>query len=81
MAAMASGDVLALVRQNIAQMSGSEGFDVVIVCCSSDLQAKYWQKRLEAGRGSVLPKTSIVLSVQEDWPGGAGNGTHINTTF
>jgi len=55
-------------------MNASDGFDVVIVCCSSDLQAKYWQQRLEAGRGSVMPTTSIVLSVQEDWPGGAGNG-------
>ena len=65
----------ATIRENIEKMNASDGFDVVIVCCSSDLQAKYWQQRLEAGRGSVMPTTSIVLSVQEDWPGGAGNGT------
>ena len=64
----------ATIRENIGKMNASDGFDVVIVCCSSDLQAKYWQQRLEAGRGSVMPTTSIVLSVQEDWPGGAGNG-------
>ena len=56
-------------------MNKLEGFNVVIICCSSSLQAKYWQQRLEAGRGSVLPTSSIVLAVEEDWPGGAGNGT------
>ena len=55
-------------------MNSLEGFDVVIVCCSSQKQANYWQKRLEDGRGSIMPPTSIVLAVQEDWPGGAGNG-------
>lgn len=25
-------------------------------------------------RGSVLPMNTLVLAVQEDWPGGAGNG-------
>jgi hypothetical protein len=49
------------------------GFEVVIVCCSTEQQAKYWQKRLEGGRGSVISKQSIVLAVHEDWPGGAGN--------
>jgi hypothetical protein len=53
------------------------GFDVVIVCCSSQKQANYWQKRLEDGRGSIMPTTSTVLAVQEDWPGGAGNGKII----
>jgi hypothetical protein len=72
--------VLGMVRENIAKMNSLEGFDVVIVCCSSDLQANYWQKRLESGRGSVISEGCIVLSVQEDWPGGAGNGTfcHID---
>lgn len=55
-------------------MNSLEGFDVVIVCCSSQKQANYWQKRLEDGRGSIMPLSSIVLAVQEDWPGGAGNG-------
>lgn len=54
-------------------MNPSYGFNVVIVCCSSAQQARYWQKRLEGGRGSVLPSSSVVLCVQEDWPGGAGN--------
>lgn len=34
---------------------------------------QFWQTRLEASRGSVIPSSAIVLSVFEDWPGGAGN--------
>lgn len=30
-------------------------------------------RRLERGRGSVLPMNALVLAVEEDWPGGAGN--------
>jgi hypothetical protein len=63
-----------ILRTNIQIMNSLEGFDVVIVCCSSQLQADYWQDRLEAVRGSILPTSSVVLAVQEDWPGGAGNG-------
>lgn len=62
---------------NVETMNNLEGFNVVVICCSSALQAKYWQQRLEAGRGSILPLSSIVLSVEEDWPGGAGNGKQI----
>lgn len=68
-----------MMRENIGVMNNSPGFDIVIVCCSSKAQARYWQKRLEEGRGSVLQKSSIVLSVDEDWPGGAGNA--LGTLF
>ncbi|CAM9342494.1 unnamed protein product, partial [Ectocarpus fasciculatus] len=61
------------MHANIEIMNTLNGFNVVIVCCSNAQQARYWQKRLEEGRGSVLPMSSIVLAVQEDWPGGAGN--------
>lgn len=67
-----------MMRTNIQTMNLLEGFDVVVICCSSSFQAEYWQKRLEEGRGSILPLTSVVLAVQEDWPGGAGNGKLIN---
>ena len=67
-----------MLKKNILVMNNLEGFDVVIICCSSDKLAQYWQKRLEDGRGSILPKQSVVLAVQEDWPGGAGNGTYSN---
>ena len=61
--------------QNIAQINAVEnGFDVVIVCTSSLGQELFWQQRLEAVRGQVLPQDSTVLVVHEDWDGGAGNG-------
>lgn len=65
-------------KTNIETMNKLEGFNVVIICCSSILQANYWQQRLEAGRGSILPSDSVALSVDEDWPGGAGNGKRSN---
>ena len=70
-----------ILKKNIEVMNALEGFDVVIVCCSSEKLAQYWQKRLEEGRGSILPKQSIVLAVQEDWPGGAGNGNKYYLSF
>jgi len=49
------------------------GFDVVIVVCTSNQSAEdYWQNRLEKSEG-VIPKTSVVCAVHEDWDGGAGN--------
>ena len=63
-----------IMRSNIEVMNSLEGFNVVIVCCSSPLQANYWQSRLEDGKGSVIASSSVVLAVHEDWPGGAGNG-------
>jgi hypothetical protein len=64
----------AMLLKNIEVMNRLEGFHVVIVCCSSEKQANYWQGRLEKGRGSVIPADAAVLAVEEDWPGGAGNG-------
>eukprot|EP01060_Flectonema_neradi_P003328 TRINITY_DN12139_c0_g2_i1.p1 TRINITY_DN12139_c0_g2~~TRINITY_DN12139_c0_g2_i1.p1 ORF type:complete len:553 (+),score=133.35 TRINITY_DN12139_c0_g2_i1:55-1659(+) len=51
-----------------------DGFDVVIVCCSGVIEANYWQQRLESSKGVILPNKTTVLSVDEDWNGGAGNG-------
>ena len=48
------------------------GFDVVIVCTSNQSAEDYWQNRLEKSEG-VIPKTSVVCAVHEDWDGGAGN--------
>jgi len=67
-------DYFPLLQNNIRIMNDLKGFDVVMVCCSSTKQASFWQSRLEKGRGSVLPIDCIVLSVEEDWVGGAGNG-------
>ena len=40
----------AMMRKNIEKMNENVGYDVIIVCCSSSQQARYWQKRLEDGR-------------------------------
>lgn len=63
-----------LMRKNIDIMNELDGFGVVIICCSSIKQAEYWQGRLKNGKGSIVAKDSFVLAVDEDWPGGAGNG-------
>ena len=75
-----SGSAAAKHRaENVARMNSLEGFDVVIVCTGSSEQASYWQARLEAGLGAVLPFNTTVLAVTEDWPGGAGNA--LGTLF
>jgi hypothetical protein len=67
----------AMMRRNIEVMTKLESFDVIILCCGTSLMANYWQNRLEKGKGSVLATNSIVLAVEEDWVGGAGNGKYI----
>ena len=62
------------MRSNILKMNSLEGFSVVIVCCSNAYLADYWQIRLESGKGSVISSDTLVITVFEDWPGGAGNG-------
>lgn len=64
----------AMMLKNIDSMNSLEGFDVVIVCCSSGKLADFWQHRLDQCKGSILSPKSIVVAVEEDWPGGAGNG-------
>mmetsp|Transcript_12141 Transcript_12141/g.10978 ORF Transcript_12141/g.10978 Transcript_12141/m.10978 type:complete len:537 (-) Transcript_12141:68-1678(-) len=68
---MASYDEIVL--KNIEYMNTLDGFNIVIVCCSSQLQADYWQGRLTKAKGSIIPLDSVVVAVEEDWPGGAGN--------
>ena len=63
-----------MVLKNIAIMNQLSSFNVVIVCCSSPKQAQYWQQRLDNGKGSLLAESTVVVAVDEDWPGGAGNG-------
>ncbi|OQR82023.1 hypothetical protein THRCLA_11201 [Thraustotheca clavata] len=63
-----------VVAANIALMNSLLGYDVVIVCCSTPYQATYWQKRLMATRGTISPSDMKVITVYEDWVGGAGNG-------
>ncbi len=72
---MSDAALQATVEANVAAMNGLQGYGVVIVCCSGEKQADYWQARLTAVRGQVLPTDCKVLAVFEDWAGdGAGNG-------
>ena len=60
--------------QNVALMQAERGFDIIIVCTSTPYHQSFWQKRLDASKGSVVPTACTVLVVEEDWaPGGAGN--------
>ncbi len=67
------------LKSNLALMVGTDGgvpavgFDVVIVCTSSENQARYWQSRLHSTRGKLLLSSCTVFVVYEDWEGGAGN--------
>ena len=63
-------------QQNIADMytavETDGGFDVVIVVSSSANQTEFWQERLQDTLGKVMSRKARVISVEEDWPGGAG---------
>jgi hypothetical protein len=50
------------------------GMDIVVVSCTTPGQERYWQSRLEEGRGQVLNADALAVAVFEDWEGGAGNG-------
>jgi hypothetical protein len=54
-----------MMKSNIDLMTWEKGFDVLIVCCSSGQQARYWQRRLDDGRGTLLPSNCVVLAVKE----------------
>lgn len=45
----------------------------LIVSSNQNYTAEQWQKKLLAVRGKIFPEDTIVLSVHEDWDGGAGN--------
>lgn len=66
-----------MLKENIRAMDVSKtsvGMDIVIVCCQNEEQEHYWQKRLKQTTGSIVKPSAIVIVVQEDWAGGAGNG-------
>ncbi|MDD5092869.1 MAG: hypothetical protein PHV74_00600 [Dehalococcoidia bacterium] len=63
---------LSNIRSMYAAVEVEHGFDVIIIVSSSHDQADFWQKRLQSSRGTVTPRKTQVISVEEDWPGGAG---------
>jgi hypothetical protein len=55
----------------VTAMNGLQGFDVVIVCCSGEKQADYWQARLTAVR-CVRMCVVWTMRWRVSWRGGAG---------
>ena len=61
--------------QKIDQIPAKErGMDIVIVSTSNSSQADFWQKRLNETGKDLLPSGTLILVIEEDWRGGAGNG-------
>lgn len=50
------------------------GMDVVIVVTTSPDLANYWETQLMLSASPVIKPGALVVAVEEDWPGGAGNG-------
>lgn len=65
--------VFEIKSKNVALMKAEHGFDVTIICTSDPQQAAFWQDRLDQAKGTVIPASSSVVAVDEDWAGGAGN--------
>ena len=63
-----------IMRNNIDQINRLDGYDVVIICTSNEMQAEYWESRLQSVLGQIISRRAKVLAVNEDWDGGAGNG-------
>jgi hypothetical protein len=58
----------------LAAPAANAGMDIIIVSTTTETQAIYWQRRLNATRGQIANRDALILAVHEDWPGGAGNG-------
>lgn len=74
-----------MLTQNLHQIdqaaAKNSGMDVIIVSTSNKQQELFWQKRLEKRIGNLLKKGTIVVAIEEDWPGGAGNGLGTLYTY
>lgn len=63
-----------MIEENLAQMrSLTYGMDIIILSVTSPHEELFWQKRLDSMRGQVIKEHTRVLTVCEDWEGGAGN--------
>lgn len=66
-------DAQTVKLNNVKLMVAEKGYDVCIVCTSDAQQSAFWEKQLNASKGTVVPKKSTAIAVDEDWDGGAGN--------
>ncbi|MCH9634740.1 MAG: hypothetical protein S4CHLAM7_15010 [Chlamydiae bacterium] len=51
----------------------SHGMDIIILVLSSPHEELYWQKRLNNVRGQIIKDHTRIITICEDWEGGAGN--------
>lgn len=51
-----------------------QGFDILIVSTRNSSQEEFWYKRLRASLGAICKPDAVIITVEEDWPGGAGTG-------
>jgi|GEM_PF-1853797 len=71
---------IAFAEQNILAMYSaverSEGPDVVVIVSAQESERRYWKERLEAMKGQVIGRDTVVFSVLESYGGGVppGNG-------
>jgi hypothetical protein len=66
-----------MLQANVKRMNilkSKEGMDIVIISVQNPDQELFWERRLRETQGQVLKPQALLLVVQEDWPGGAGNG-------
>ena len=60
-----------LMNESAANQSG---MDIIVISTTSRYQEHYWQNRLESTKGVITNSDAVIITVHEDWPGGAGNG-------
>lgn len=66
-----------MLKKNIRNMDVSKnsgGMDIVIVACQTPEQEGFWQRRLHETQGAIVKPSALIVTVHEDWEGGAGNG-------
>lgn len=51
-----------------------QGFDILIISTQNSSQEEFWQKRLRSLRGTICKPDALIITVAENWPGGAGTG-------
>jgi len=60
------------IRQMRATIKKGNGFDYIIIVSSTKEQSIFWKNRFEALKGQILPNNAKIISIEENWPGGAG---------
>lgn len=51
-----------------------EGYDILIISTQNSSQEEFWQKRLRSVKGKICRPDALIITVAEQWPGGAGTG-------